>query len=207
MNGDDVLDAVEACREVLEPHRDSDWSVAVPDLDFTVASVLAHATQGQIWYSLDIWSGPTDSTAFEVGLRQDASNAALLASLHSAASTCAAAIDAAPPATRGFHPFGSPDPDGFAAIACDELLIHGDDAARGLGDRLTPPAGLAARVLARIFPWHQDDGDPWQTLLWANGRAELPERPHQARWRWHCAPLSEWDGGSPPTSGGSQSAG
>ncbi len=84
-------------------------------------------------------------------------------------------------------------------MACDEILVHGDDAARGLGVRFEPDRQLAARVVARLFPWHSlgPDDDPWQTLLWANGRVDLEGRPHQGRWRWHCEPLSEWDGSAP----------
>jgi hypothetical protein len=79
-------------------------------------------------------------------------------------------------------------------MACDELLVHGDDAARALGLRLQPAPELAARVLARLFPWHSTQLDPWQALLWANGRVDLPGREHQRGWRWHVAPLDEWDG-------------
>jgi hypothetical protein len=82
-------------------------------------------------------------------------------------------------------------------MACDEFLVHGDDAARGLGLRLDPPPGLAARVLARLFPWHELGDDPWQTLLWANGRVDLAGRESQRRWRWHTAPLDHWDGQPP----------
>jgi hypothetical protein len=41
--------------------------------------------------------------------------------------------------------------------------------------------------------------DPWATLLWANGRVDLPGRPRQMSWRWHCAPLAEWNGQPPAT--------
>jgi hypothetical protein len=84
-------------------------------------------------------------------------------------------------------------------MACDELLVHTDDAARGLGRRFSPEPALAARTLARLFPWHESGGDPWQTLLWANGRVDLPGRPNQEGWQWHCAPLAEWNG-KPPAS-------
>ena len=116
-----------------------------------------------------------------------------------AAHALAAGVEAAPPGLRGYHPFGSPDPEGFAAMGCDELLVHGDDAARGLGVPFTPDRRLAAAVLARLFPWHPvgPDDDPWDLLLWANGRTEFPGRPRQSRWRWHCAPLSEWEGTGP----------
>ena len=102
-----------------------------------------------------------------------------------------------PPGRGGFHPFGSPDPSGFAAMACDELLVHGDDAARGLGVSFTPEDRLAADVLARLFPWHAvgPDDDPWQMLLWANGRIELPGSVAPAQVALAlCATLSEWDG-------------
>jgi hypothetical protein len=83
-------------------------------------------------------------------------------------------------------------------MACDELLIHTDDAADRLGLRFTPDQGLAGRVLARLFPWHDPGSDPWQTLRWANGRIELPGRPSQQGWQWYCAPLADWDGQAPP---------
>ncbi len=169
----------------------------MPGLDFTVASVTAHAANGPLWYAVDLWCGPEDSGAYDITVRADAPNQAILVSLSSAARVCASGVDAAPPRTRGFHPAGSPDPGGFAAMACDEMLVHGWDAARGLGLSFEPDRGLAARVLARLFPWHQPGEDPWQTLLWANGRIDLPGRPGQSDWRWHCAPLSEWDGQPP----------
>jgi hypothetical protein len=197
MRGNDVLAAVRTCRDALEPALDRDWSVAVPDLEFSVASVLAHAATATTWYALDVWSGPGEDAAFETNVRADADNRKILTSLGAAAHVCAAAVDAAPATVRGFHPFGPADPDGFAAMACDELLVHGDDAARGLGTSLAPDSALAARVLARLFPWHESDGDPWRTLLWANGRVELAGRPFQRKWKWRSEPLATWDGRAP----------
>lgn len=133
-------------------------------------------------------------------MKPDAANAAILLSASNAARVCAASLDAAPSDVRGFHPAGSPDAAGFAGMACDELLVHADDAARGLGLTFSPNAALAARVLARLFPWHEAGGDPWQTLLWANGRINLPDRQDQRGWRWHSAPLADWDG-TPPALG------
>ena len=198
MTGDDVVAAADRCRQLLEPMLSADWSVPVPGLEFTVAGVVAHAAEAALWYSIDMWSG-RENAAFEVKVVSEASNDRLLTSLVAAARALASGVDAAPPGTRGFHPFGSPDPAGFAAMACDELLVHGDDAARGLGVRFDHDEDLAAQVLARLFPWHGvgPDDDPWQTLLWANGRIDLEGRPHQGPWRWHCEPLSEWDGTGP----------
>jgi hypothetical protein len=198
MTGNDVRAAAELCRRVLEPALGADWSVAVPELEFTVATVVAHAAEVPLWYSVDLWSAQ-ENAAFEVKVLPASSKESLLASLLAASSALAAGVDAAPAETRGYHPFGSPDPDGFAAMACDELLVHVDDAARGLGLPFDPDRRLAAAVLARLFPWHPvgPDDDPWRVLLWANGRIELPGRVQQSRWRWQCAPLSEWDGTGP----------
>jgi uncharacterized protein (TIGR03083 family) len=194
INGDDVLAVAAASSGLLEPVAEADWGAAVPGLDFTVASVVAHAANGVLWYALDLWGGPADDGAFELKVRGDAASSAILVSLRSAARVCAASVDAAPPGIRGFHPAGAADASGFAAMACDELLVHTDDAARGLGLRFAPDPGLAGRVLARLFPWHDPGSDPGQTLLWANGRIDLPGRPNQTGWRWRCAPLADWDG-------------
>jgi uncharacterized protein (TIGR03083 family) len=199
VTGNDVLAAGDTCHGFLKKAADADWSAPVPGLDFTVTSVVAHAANGPVWYAVDLWSGPSGDAAFDLKMQRAPSNTALLASLRSAARVCAASVDAAHAETRGFHPAGSPDPSGFAAIACDELLVHTDDAARGLGLEFSPDRTLAGRVLARLFPWHEPGDDPWRTLLWANGRIDLPGQPNQKGWTLHCAPLSEWDGKpSPP---------
>jgi Mycothiol maleylpyruvate isomerase N-terminal domain len=198
VTGDDVLAAAEQCRVLLTSVVGQDWSVPVPGLEFSVASVLAHAANAALWYSADMWSGREDNAAFDVKVLVDAPNKKILTSIEVGARVLACAVDAAPGDLRGFHPFGSPDPSGFAAMACDELLVHAADAAAALDRTFRGDERLAAEVLARLYPWHTVDGDPWETLLWANGRAELSGRPFQSSWRWHCEPLSEWDG-LPPT--------
>jgi hypothetical protein len=40
--------------------------------------------------------------------------------------------------------------------------------------RFSPDPDIAGRVLGRLFPWHDPGNDPWQTLLWANDRVDLP---------------------------------
>jgi hypothetical protein len=193
-SGDHVRLAADVCAGALRARLHEDWTAAVPGLDFTVSSVVAHASLGPLWYALDAWGGREDCSGFELSVRADAEPKALLNGLTQAAAVCAGALDAARADLRGFHPMGSPDPSGFAAIACDELLVHTDDALRGLGSRLDPPRPLAAAVLARLFPWHEPGADAWQTLLWAQGRPTDLDRPPVGRWRWHCAPLSEWSG-------------
>ncbi len=68
VTGDDVLEAAELVEGTLEAHLGTDWTAAVPGLDFTVASVVAHAARAMLWYSIDLWSGSGDA-AFEVQVR------------------------------------------------------------------------------------------------------------------------------------------
>lgn len=199
MRGDDVRAAADAALEFLEPHLGRDWSAAVPGMDFTVASVLAHAAQGPLWYSLDLIGGTADEAAFEIGVGADADPRALWCSLNSAARLCAVSVDAHPSSARGFHPMGAADPSGFAAMACAEILVHTHDAATGLGEDFSADRGLAGQVLGRLFPWQEPGRDAWRSLLWAHGRLEPAGVAGGQGWRWHPAPLSEWDGKPPPT--------
>jgi hypothetical protein len=66
------------------------------------------------------------------------------------------------------------DASGFAALACDEMLLHTSDITASLGVGFDPPRQVCARVLARLFPWAPHDQDAWGGPA-ANGRG---------RWRW-----------------------
>ncbi|MBB5490436.1 maleylpyruvate isomerase N-terminal domain-containing protein [Nocardiopsis metallicus] len=142
MRGEDVRAAADTALEFLEPRLGRDWSAAIPGMDFTVASVLAHAAQGPLWYCLDLIGGTADEAAFEITVRPDADPHALLRSLNSAARLCAMSVDAHPSSARGFHPMGASDPSGFAAMACAEILVHTHDAATGWGGGLLCGSGV-----------------------------------------------------------------
>ncbi|MGC4892848.1 hypothetical protein [Micromonospora sp. DT31] len=53
-------------------------------------------------------------------------------------------------------------------------------------NRATPPAGLCARVVHRLFP-DAPDGEPVSVLLWLTGRAPLGGRPRRTAWTWQAA--------------------
>lgn len=194
MDGTTVLRAVEECQGTLGPAVDMDWSRPAVNMDGPVAKVVAHIAEGLLWYATDLAAGPRELSTMDLTVRTDNSPADLLATVRTFGIVLARVLDAAAPEDRGWHPYGLPDASGFAGSACDEILVHTADAAGGLGLTFTPSPELAAAVLHRMFPWAPTDIDPWQALLWANGRLDLPGREHQSDWRWHCAPLSDWRG-------------
>jgi uncharacterized protein (TIGR03083 family) len=197
MDGSHVLEAAGVCRALLAPAVGRDWSVKLPHLDFTVAAAVTHLAGGTLWYATDLAAGPRRLDTMELRVPDDTDPAELVATIDSFATVLARVIDGSPPGARGWHPFGMADASGFAAMACDEFLVHSDDIARGLEVPFDPPSGLVAATLERLFPWAPADADPWPALLWANGRIDLPGQERQVDWRWQCAPLEEWDGLNP----------
>ena len=193
----DVRRAATVCSEFLSATADADWDIAISDLELTVAGVIAHAAEGCLWYAIDLAAGGTELQAVEHRVNADGSNADLIDTMRTYADIAAAVVEAGLDSARGFHPLGAADPSGFAAMACDELLIHTDDAARGLGLTFHPPDDLARSVLRRLFPWVTPADDAWEQLRWANGRIALGDLDRLAGWAWHCAPLEEWDGSVP----------
>jgi len=75
-----------------------------------------------------------------------------LAAHDAAAALLAAVLRGTPAEARGDH--GQPtDAEGFAAMRCDEVFVHGYDIARGLGVAFTSPQDLARHVCDPLFPW------------------------------------------------------
>ncbi|MEZ0092278.1 hypothetical protein [Streptacidiphilus sp. EB129] len=114
--------------------------------------------------------------------------AGLLQVLEACGALLVAMVRTTPPEARAYHGFGISDPEGFAAMGVVETLVHMHDLAQGLGLAWSPPADLCSRVLARLFPNAPSATDPWPTLLWATGRAELPGHPRLTTWRWDGRP-------------------
>ncbi|MCZ2836977.1 hypothetical protein [Modestobacter sp. VKM Ac-2985] len=195
MTGDDLRAAVTAVQQVFA--RVPDGAAAVPTLGTDVIGVAAHITSCLTWYAQDLVAGPVEVSAFDVVRRPDADLAETCLQVTAAAEVLARVVDAAGPAERGAHDWGLADASGFAGMGCAELLLHTGDVAMDRQLDWTPPSRLAEATRARLFPWAPADADPWAALLWATGRGELPGREPVTSWRWHCAPLSEWDGTQP----------
>ena len=191
----DLLTAARVCRDTLTPALDQDWSAPAGDLEWDCRRTLDHIVDTLFLYAAYLASRGTERLSPPRNGDPTASPAQLLATVGVAAAVLSEVARATPAGTRAFHPAGMADVSGWIGMGCVEILVHTDDIARGLGLPYQPPRDLAARILARLFPWAPADVDQWEGLRWAAGRAALPDRERLGPdWYWHCPPLSEWDG-------------
>ena len=195
---EDVRAAAAVCREALSGVVDLDWSGLAGGLEWSCRQTLEHIPGTQIFYASQLAFAAQDRLPRTGSGRDQLTAAELLLTVEVNAAILEHVLRAAPASARSFHSAGMADPSGFAAMGCDEILIHTADIAAGFEIDFRPPEDLCSRVLARLFPWAPTDVGHWESLLWANGRIALPGLgPQDENWRWHCAPLSEWDGRIP----------
>jgi hypothetical protein len=196
----DIRQTAEACRRALGPVADLDWDAPAGDLQWSCRTTLQHLLAALLYYAVNL---ALESTEPRPSGQADPSLPIpeLLDALEGRAALLATVCTAAPPDARGAHDWGLADASGFAALACDELLVHTSDITAGLGASFDPPREVCVRVLGRLFPWAPRDRDSWQALRWANGRGPMEEYPRLAPdWVGHPAPLQEWDGLDPNVS-------
>jgi hypothetical protein len=192
---DDIVAAAEHVAATLAPGVDADWTVPADAVDWDVRSTVLHAVSCVTCYTIDLASQATSRVPLALDVPAHATNEQVLRVLGTAARMMALVATASPASARGYHEGGMADASGFVAMAIDEVIVHGADAAAGLGLAYDPPELLARKVVDRLFPWAPADTDGWTALLWANGRLPLPGQPEiRPNWSWQCAPLDEWDG-------------
>ncbi|MEV6961026.1 GNAT family N-acetyltransferase [Streptomyces sp. NPDC051207] len=189
MGGDQVEQAVAGTVTLLRTVTQRDWT-AVPAgrLEWDCRRTVLHIADDLIAYAGQLAGRARDTyVPFEIALEEGTGNEGLLDVVETTGALLAAAVRTAPRKARAFHPypFRSANREGFAAMGVAEVLVHTHDVAQGLGLAYQPPAGLSDFVLRRIFPHVRPDSDPWRTLLWATGRAELPGREPVTEWRWY----------------------
>ncbi len=194
MDGSSLQQSARASTSFLSRTLELDWDSPIPDMTWSVREVVAHISEVLLWYSTDLSAEKSELSTMNIEVRSTGDPVDLLRTITASSSMLGYVVDGVPPGHRGWHLDGLADSTGFAAMGCDEILIHTDDAALGLGLEFEPSEVLSQAVLRRLFPWAPKDTDTWETLLWANGRRELDDRPRQVRWHRHPAPLSEWDG-------------
>jgi len=177
----------------LLPVTDRDWSVRAGTLEWDCWHTAEHIGDCLLSYAWQLAVQPTTRYVRAVATAEkDASPAEVLEFAVTGGRVLASMVRTSPAHVRAFHPAGAADPEGFAALGCNEALLHGNDIAQGFGLSLKPPRDVCRRVLNRIYPQalaELADADPWTALLWAGGRTELPGYP-QPHWQPHPAPLA-----------------
>ncbi|WP_235981095.1 maleylpyruvate isomerase N-terminal domain-containing protein [Streptomyces albidus (ex Kaewkla and Franco 2022)] len=206
----DVRDAVRLAVTALSEGLEADWSAPAGSLEWDCWDTVEHLGDDLFSYATQL--GPdtpplTDGVPFSYTRRKpggpantifadrDAGPAGLLQVLEASGALLTAMVRTASPEVRAWHPYGNSDPEGFAAMGIVETLVHMHDVAEGLGISWMPPADLCERVLGRLFRDVDVDAPPWQALLWATGRTELPGHPRRTSWEWNGVPQHD---GTPP---------
>ena len=191
----DMLEAVRVCRETLGPLAEQDWSRQAGTLEWDCRRTLDHIADGLAIYCGLIGARAQGRIPFIRNGAPALEPDGLVGVVVVAGEVLAAVMRDAPDDGRFFHFAGMGDLSGFAAMSCNEILVHTFDITQGLGVDFKGPGDISARVLARLFPWVKIDHDPWELHCWATNRISIPGRDAAGSdWQVQCAPLSEWDG-------------
>jgi len=148
------LDAAIACiMSGLLPLTDRDWSVRAGSLEWNCWHTAEHIGDCLLSYAWQLAVQPTARYVRAVATAEkDASPAEVLEFAVTGGRVLASMVRTSPAHVRAFHPAGTADPEGFAALGCNEALLHGNDIAQGFGLSLDPPRDVCRRVLARLYP-------------------------------------------------------
>ncbi len=185
MNSEDVLHAVAASTAALRAVEAAEWDRPAGLLTWSAYETAAHIGDDLLAYAMQVAGSPTDRyLPVEYRMEPGASAADHIAVIEGAGDILAAIVSFAPATRRAWHPFGTADPGGFAAMGILEVLVHTWDIRAGTGQPWMIPTGLSARVLARLFPELEAGPDPADQLLWATGRATDPQLGRRESWRW-----------------------
>jgi hypothetical protein len=173
------------------------WNASRPGI-WSSRRTLDHLVDAVLLYNAYIATRAQDRITPPRNGDLDATPDALMSALRSGATILESLLLAMPDGTRAFHPSGRADRTGWIGMACTELLVHGYDIAVATGVRVDSRPDtdeLASAVVERVLPWTSPEGNGWERLLWATGRAPLgPLSAQDSDWWWHSAPLEEWDG-------------
>ncbi|MCP3799452.1 maleylpyruvate isomerase N-terminal domain-containing protein [Allokutzneria sp. A3M-2-11 16] len=184
MTPDDLRAALAACVTGLNSVADQDWSRPAAGLDWTCLHTAEHLADDLLYYATSLAARATEQLKIWGKVEEGATNAQVIEVIRATGELFAVIGDAAPPSARAFHPAGPTDPAGYLAIGVGEALLHSHDICAAFGARLEPPADVCRAMLARLMPHVTEGGDPWQVLLLATGRGDLPGKERVFEWRW-----------------------
>ena len=181
----DLLDdAVSSCVLALEPTTALDWTRPATDLTWSVFQTAEHIAGCLIGYAGQVVGQPASGWVVpDIPLEPGTTPTQAVAFLAAAGKILSSVVRTSPAQARGYHPYGTSDPEGFAAMGVVESLVHTHDIRLTAGQPWPLPEAASAFALRRLFP-DAPDGPPADVLLWCTGRTALGERPRQARWRW-----------------------
>ncbi|MEU7102647.1 hypothetical protein AB0A66_30545 [Streptomyces longwoodensis] len=203
VTADDLDLAVQLAVTLLREAPDGAWESKAGSLEWDCWETVEHLSDDLFAYAAQlgprtppsngevpfVWeSRRPGGPANAVHADRAAGPAGLLQVLEACGALLVAMVRTTQSHVRAHHVHGASDAEGFAAMGIVETVVHTYDLAQGLGLPWNPPADLCARVLARLFPDAPTTTEPWATLLWATGRADLPGRPRPTMWRWDGTP-------------------
>ena len=190
----DVVRAASFVVDALAPAIGRDWSVRAGRLQWDVEKTIAHMAAATAKHVLYLASRSTRFIAVGLDRWHDASQAEQLDAITGVAAAQANVAASMPPEERAYHGSGMPDAQGYVAMDCLDLLVHGHDVASGLGITYEPPDDLCCVVSARLLPWLDISAGAWQAMLRYTGRIGPPG---DDSWTVLKEPLAEWDGKVP----------
>lgn len=194
----DVLECAHWFASLLRTASPEQLDAPAGDVEWSCWATAEHVGDDMLAYALQLAGQPTDDYLPIIAVdgsddvvRVDHASGVdgLAAVVVATAKLLATQVSCASPDDRGYHPYGTSDATGFAAMGVVELLVHGYDVAQGLSvdiaahSRLALPAGPAQRAVARLFA-HAPSARPEAALLWCAGRIALPGMPRRRQWRW-----------------------
>lgn len=186
--GERVQEAVAGSVALLRTAAGQDWdAVKAARSTWTCREAAVHIAYDLIVYAGRLAArGRTRHVPFEITPDESAGNEGLLQVIEMTGALLTATVNTSPRHLRAPHPcpYGTANPEGFAALGVGEVLLHTYDIAEALGLTYEPAAELAEFALTRLLPHVQPGPTPWSTLLWATGRGELPGRPPVTDWHW-----------------------
>ena len=192
---DDLRTSVSYAADALATVSDEQWGGTPSNSEWDRQRILRHVTWAVLGYGSLLATkadGPIDFMLLE---HRSDPGVYIINRLEIASEVLIQVTRGVEPSTRGWHPTGRPDAEGFLAMACSEVLLHTYDVVRELDNVFEPPDDVVDRVLARLYPWSPKSTCRWQTMLWASSRASLEghESPGD-NWWFFSSPLEDWDG-------------